>query len=379
MSSPGRRLLLPVVGRHLGREFLSAFGLTLGAFVGIYLVADFFDRLDILEDIPIARDMQASIVQHHTVTWWELTNTREECVGCGDEAQGHELEQGHRVQLRTQSGQNEFVALRACGVSIWQTVTPLLTVAALISVATFAWNETVVPYSARRWHQVEDRDIKKRGDAGVFTGRDVWYHGRAGFYSIDRVSLRHNALYGLTVYQLGRDFLPVRLIEADSAVWVGEGWQLEGTRTREFGPDGVRETPAVPPGFVLPETIDDFRTVSVEPEELSYAMLRRQIRDLHHKGVDASESWVDLHLKVALPAASFLMMLVAAPLAVAGTRVSSLAASIGTGLLIGFSYFVVLGFTRALGQTGALPPALAAWTANGLFALVGGYYLLDPD
>src|SRR5204863_481397 len=40
------RLLLPVVGRHLVREFLAAFALSLAAFVVIYVTAEFFDRLD---------------------------------------------------------------------------------------------------------------------------------------------------------------------------------------------------------------------------------------------------------------------------------------------------------------------------------------------
>ena len=141
----------------------------------------------------------------------------------------------------------------------------------------------------------------------------------------------------------------------------------------------MQQRPGVPEGFKLPETLEDFRAVSVEPEELSYATLRSQIKDLRRKGVDTSESWVDLHLKLALPAASLMMMLLAVPLTAAGTRVTSFAASLGLGFSVGFSYFVLVAFARALGQSGALPPALAAWAANGLFALVGSFYLLGAE
>jgi hypothetical protein len=83
-------------------------------------------------------------------------------------------------------------------------------------------------------------------------------------------------------------------------------------------------------------------------------MLRRQIKDLRRKGVDTSESWVDLHLKIALPAASIMMMLLAVPLTTAGTRVTSFAASIGLGFAVGFSYFVLVAFARdARTQRGA--------------------------
>ena len=57
-------------------------------------------------------------------------------------------------------------------------------------------------------------------------------------------------------------------------------------------------------------------------------------------------------------------MLVAVPLAARGTRVTSLPAAVGLGFVIGFGYFIVLAFARALGQTGALPPLIAAWTSN---------------
>src|SRR5439155_823699 len=86
--------------------------------------------------------------------------------------------------------------------------------------------------------------------------------------------------------------------DAASATWDGTRWQLSGARTLEFTADGTRQRQAAPPGFTIPETLEDFRAVSVEPEELSYGMLRRQIKDLRRKGVDTHESLVDLHLKL---------------------------------------------------------------------------------
>jgi lipopolysaccharide export system permease protein len=361
-----RRLVLPAVGRHLVREFLTAFLLTLAAFVAIYLIAEFFDRLDSF----LRHDARLGAIVRYFLFKIPLV------VAMVTPAA---VLVGGLVGLGLLARQNEFVALRACGVSIWQIAAPLIGVAALIGLATFFWSETVVPYSAQRWHTIQNQEIRKRGPAKVFTGRDVWFHGRAGFYNIDRVSVRRKALYGLAVYQLGRDFRPLRVVEVDVAAWDGARWNFVGTRTREFAAEGVAVRPDLPSGFALPETLEDFAVVSIEPDALSYGMLRRQIKDLRRKGVDASESWVDLHMKIATPAAAVMMMLFAIPLAAAGSRVTSFAASVGLGFAIGFAYFVVAAFARALGQSGALPPALAAWAANGLFTLLGGYFLLGAD
>jgi lipopolysaccharide export system permease protein len=73
------------------------------------------------------------------------------------------------------------------------------------------------------------------------------------------------------------------------------------------------------------------------------------------------------------------MILLAVPLATQGTRASSLPAAIGLGFAIGASYFFVVGFARALGQAGSMPPVMAAWTANAIFTLIAGYYQLASD
>lgn len=361
-----RRLVLPVLGRHLGRAFLGVFALALAAFTAIYVVAEFFDRVDSF----LRHGASFDAVVRYFVFKLPLVLAQ---------VTPFAVLVGALVGLGLLARQNEFVALRACGVSIWQIAAPLLALAGAISVAIFAWNETVVPVAAQRYRAIDNFELKKRGAATLFTGRDVWYHGHAGFYNIERVSLRRRTLYGLTVYQLDPEFRLRRQIEADLATWSPKGWRFSGARTRSISPDGDRIRPGVPPRFVLPETLEDFGTVSIEPEAVSYRMLRRQIKDLRRKGVDASESLVDLHHKIAFPAASLLMMLLAVPLAAAGTRLSSFAVSVGLGFAVGFGYFVVLAFTHALGQGGPLPPALAAWSANALLALVGAYFLLGNE
>lgn len=366
MTRSVRRLFLPVLGRHLGREFLRTFGMTMLAFIGIYLLADFFDRFDTF----LQHDASASAIARLFLYRVPLVMTQVSPLA---------VLAGGLIGLGLLARQNEFVAMRACGVSIWQILAPLAALAVVISGLTFAWSELVVPASARRWHQVWNQEIKQKYSAGVFTGREFWYHGRAGFYNVDRVVPRRRELIGLTIYQLGSDFRPVRVIRAQGATWNGSGWELVGARTLQLDGDRGREVTGTPPGFRLPETLDDFRVASVEAEELSYRMLRNQISSLQSKGVDASESWVDLHLKVALPLGSLVLILIAVPLAARGTRASSLPAAVGLGFVIGFAYFIVLAFARALGQTGALPALLAAWTSNLLFALIGTYHLLGTD
>src|SRR5262245_15101261 len=146
-----RRLMLPVLGRHVGIEFLRTFALTMLAFVAIYLLADFFDRFDDFLRNDATLSAIARLFLYKTPIM--LTQVAPLAVLSGG-----------LIGLGLLARQNEFVAMRACGVSIWQVLTPLVAVSVIICIATFAWNETAVPASARRWHQVWDQESRQKGN-----------------------------------------------------------------------------------------------------------------------------------------------------------------------------------------------------------------------
>ncbi len=131
--------------------------------------------------------------------------------------------------------------------------------------------------------------------------------------------------------------------------------------------------------FVLPDRPQDLRVMDKDPEELNFQRLRHHIHELSRKGIDTTESRVDLHLKLALPFVPLVMVLVGTPLATRNPRRRPIATTIGIGLVVGFSYWVLLALTISLGHGGALPPIVAAWTANGVFAVFGAFLFLGPE
>jgi lipopolysaccharide export system permease protein len=67
------------------------------------------------------------------------------------------------------------------------------------------------------------------------------------------------------------------------------------------------------------------------------------------------------------------------PFALRLPRMGGLAAAVGLSLTLGFAYWVLFAVTVSIGQTGLLPPFLAAWVANILFGALGVYLLLRVE
>jgi lipopolysaccharide export system permease protein len=357
-------LFPPVLSGHLLGTFLRTTSLCIAAFLSIYIIVEFFDRFDNFLELGASA---GAIVRYF---FFRIPMFVTRIIPMAVLA-------GILLGLGNLGRHNEFVALRAAGISVWQISTPLLLAATVISGAVLFWNERVVPYCSQRAHDVYAGQIRQQPIKGQ--GRQqVWYRGVAGFYNIEHVS--EDRLVGLTVYQLGRDFQPRRIVEVERARWREDekAWKLTGARTYRLRPGGAVE--AIPTrGFTLPEPPSEFLATPGEAEEFSFGALRRHVAKLQRTGEDPGDYFVELHLKLAVPFASLVMAMIAIPLATRGTRTSNLAGAVTFGLAIGFAYWVVLAFTKALGEGGALAPGLAAWAANGIFLLVGTFLFLGNE
>jgi lipopolysaccharide export LptBFGC system permease protein LptF len=71
--------------------------------------------------------------------------------------------------------------------------------------------------------------------------------------------------------------------------------------------------------------------------------------------------------------------LVAVPIGGRLQRHPSVARIIGVGIAVGFGYWVLLGFGTSLGQSGALPGPVAAWSANAVYLLVAAALFLSAE
>ncbi|MBM4256423.1 MAG: LPS export ABC transporter permease LptG [Deltaproteobacteria bacterium] len=353
-----------IIPLYLSREFLRTFCLCLLFLWTLALLIDFFDRLDdfIRQDASIFSVLRyfffkAPLFVSQMAPAAALT--------------------GSLLSLSLLSRSRELLALKACGVSTVQIARPLLSVAGILSVAIWGWNEVIVPPAFHKARVINSEEIKKKPFKGFFDERGFWYHGERVFYHIEHFDLHDKSLSGLTIYQLDDQFQVRSLAEVSRAVWKDGKWNCENFQERSFS--NVQPIAGQLCHSLLRETPDDFAIVALEAEEFSSQQLRQYILDLQRKGLDTTEYQVDLYLKGALPIATLTMTLLGLSLAVPGAKQLTLTTSLGLALVIGFSYWVLLALSVSLGHSGALSPFLSAWIANSATCLVGVFFLLGVD
>lgn len=358
---------LPTASGYLLREFGRSVLLCLGGFIALYLCVDFFERF-------------RSFLSHEARIGLVLLYFALKIPRIVTEIMPVAVLAGILLGLGGLARRNELMAMRACGISLWQIATPVLVACLGITLLVLAWNEWVVPGTALRSHQVERVQIRKKQFRGTFNEWEIWYAGRRSFTNIERFEAKHDRIRGVRRYEFDDDFRLERIVAAPTAEWRGDRWIATDAVEIVLSPEGGLETRRLAPEEIgVTETPEDLSAARREPEELSYSDLRREIRELRSKGIDATDETIGLWLKIAVPFVNVVMGLIAIPLAARRSRNASVAANVGTALVVGFSYWVVLALTTSLGRTGVVSPAIAAWSANAIFAAIGLIFFLGSD
>jgi lipopolysaccharide export LptBFGC system permease protein LptF len=184
----------------------------------------------------------------------------------------------------------------------------------------------------------------------------------------------------LAVFQFDpATFQLTKRIYADRAHWEDslhrwvctQGWErdLRGPAIENYRTFDVATFPAVsePPTY--------FKKEVKQSSEMNYQELRRYIRDLQQSGFDVVRLRVQLEKKFAFPIITLVMAVLAIPFALSSGRrgaITGVAVAVGIAVV----YWTVAGLFEAMGNISQLPPVLAAWSPDLIFALVGGYLIL---
>ena len=272
---------------------------------------------------------------------------------------------------------NEVTAMKACGVSLYRMSVPIIVAATVMSGALFAFDHYYIPDANR----VQDRilnEIKGRPVQTYLRPDRKWIYGegsRIFYYKY----FDSNALMmaGVNVYEIDpNSFRLHRHISAESALWEPrvKGWIFQNGWTRDFEGVQVRDYKTFTARVFdeVKESPSWFLKEVKQEKQLNFIDLDRYIRELQQAGFDTVRLKVQYHKKFSVPLFVLIMALISVPFAfLTGNRGAM--AGVGVSFTIAIAYWASSRMFEEIGNLAELPPSVAAWTPDALFALAGLY------
>ena len=280
------------------------------------------------------------------------------------------------------SKNNEVTAFKSSGISLYRIALPVLVLGIVTSVLSYLLLDYVLPYSNRRTDELRSRIKSTRPVSVANQQQKLWFHGR-GNYIINFLSYDRNLkeLSQVQVFELHpKQFRLARRVYADRARWDGQGWVFEHGWMRSF-PDGggATYTPIVSPiRLFYSERPSDFEAEVKVPDQMTFSQLREYLETIRKSGYSAEELSVKLYQKTSWPFLSLVMCLIALPFAFKLGKAGALY-GITIALVLGLFYWMMYAIFSKFGEAGNLPPILAAWSANILFAIAALYMFIHVE
>jgi LPS export ABC transporter permease LptG/LPS export ABC transporter permease LptF len=356
-----------LVDVYVFRSFISYFALVLAGFVVVF---DAFTLFDLLADIS-KNHVPSSVVLSYLgylvpLLVYQLTPLAALVAVL--------------VTLGVMAKNNEVVAFKASGVSLYRLNLPLLLTGLLLAVGMFAMDNTYLPYANRTQDALRNQ-IKGRPARTYFQPAHQWIFGPGStLFNYDVFDSDHDLFGGLSVFELNpKTFQLRRRVFADRAMWEPKlgVWILENGWVRDF--DGEKITRYLPFEVLslaeITEPPSYFRREVRQYDQMNWHELRTYIAGLRQAGFDASRLTVQWHMKFAFPMIAVIIIFLSAPFGfLVGTRgaIGGLALAVGISVI----YWSMARLFEAMGAVGQLPPLLAAWSPDAIFLFLGAYCFL---
>ena len=281
------------------------------------------------------------------------------------------------VTLGVMSKNNEIVACKASGISLYRLAVPLLFAGLALAVTLLVLDDTYLPYANQRQDSLRNQ-IKGRPPQ-TYAHPQRWIFGEnAKIYNYDLFDPAQNLFGGLSVIEIDPATFQVRRrIFASRARWSESEkiWVLEGAWVRDFSGGSIVRYERFPVTSLaeINEPPSYFDREVIQASQMNWGELRNYIEGLHRAGFDVSNLTVQWHVKLAFPLIAPVSMLLAIPFAfLVGTR--GAIGGVALGIAIGIAYWTGARLLEAMGGVGQLPPFLAAWSTDITFFFLGLYF-----
>ena len=353
-----------ILDRYMMRKYMAIFVLVFLALLSISIIVTFFERIDNVYEHNKSLSLLFRYIQfripefaHYIFPVAVLATTL--------------------LTLGLMTKSNEITAMKACGISVYRLILPVIFIAGLVSVFSFGLQERVLPSANKKaeeiWNGINDIPARSYSflDRRWVLGRD-----KSRIYHYSYYEPGSNAFSQISIYDVDpRSWSLQRRLYAEKGRLEGTMLALANGWSRSFG--GERESlfeTFAETDLRLEEEANYFAKESTEPAQMSFRELREYTAEVEEMGFETTRFKVDLYTKLSFPLVSLIMALLAVPFAFSMGKRGALV-GLGLSVAIAMIYWGTLGVFRSLGYVGFLSAFLSSWGPNLLFCPLGLYLL----
>ncbi len=274
---------------------------------------------------------------------------------------------------------SELIVLRASGLSAWNFLKPVIIVTLVLGAL---WTIAFNPFAAisqeqraKLMQQINPEQISKTENKPIWL-REGREHGHIIIHA-KRINIGENTLYDVTFYEFEKmaDNM-ARLTsryDAKKAELFKQGyWMITDVLENEVGKP-AKKYEAISRNTTI--TINDLRDSLSRKDNTQFWHLQAGIKKAQKSGYDPTRLIIKFNKLLAMPLTLVAMAIIAAGASLNLSRSGGGLRLLIIGGVIGFGMFFIDNLIAAFGETGTLPPALAAWSVPVLVLLFSLSYL----
>lgn len=353
---------MKLIDRYLIRQFTKNLFLVLSSLVAIYLLVDFFERVDNFLESKKTVGLAVKYLLLKTPAMYEQLIPV--CI----------LLAGI-ITLGVLNHHFEFMALKAGGICVTRIIRPLLISTAFFTLLTLAIGQWILPATVTATNKIWYEEVNKQIPKGITREGRTYYRGENGIFSFARPDPQKNRFTNFSYTSWDKHHRLATLLTAKTAHWQEGKWFFQNGQVKTMKDDGdfdiklFKET-----SFDFKESPADFFMPPYKMQELSLAQL---ISNAWFEESGESKSRIEFHKRFSYIFLGFPLLLLGIPvlLSVHKTGAHDLAFAIPISCGMAFIAWGLWSATQSMAKAAYLPPSLASWSIHIVGCSIGLYLI----
>ena len=354
-----------LLSRYILTQFIRNFLVVTIAFVAIYILVDFFEKIDkfmetgqsvglvfqfFVLSIPFIIDMLGPVL----------------------------ILLAGVISLGVLSHNNELTAMMAGGIHLRTVINPILIGGLLLTMLFLAMAQWVLPKTVSATNTIWYENVKGMVPLGIYRNGRYYYKGKEGFYSFVRPWPKRNVFLDFSYSSWNDDHKLESLVSSKSAEWTNKnGWLLKkGQIQHKTKQNDFQTTLFKKQHFSFPESPQFFFVPKYQSAELSLTQLFQAMfkQDSENKTIIAQTNF---YSRLSYTLLGIPLLFMGLPMLMLSYKKwgKDLSVAIPVSCGMAFVAWGIWGALQSLAKAGYLSPLIAAVLIHIIFGVSGFLFL----